>query len=471
MTRVIRPVILSGGTGTRLWPLSRESRPKQLLPLLGDRTMLQETVLRTAGRAGFGAPIVVAGDPHRFLVAEQLREIEVDASLLLEPVARNTAPAIAAAALAAVEDDADALLLVMPADHAVADPEALVRIALDASPAADTGRFVLFGVRPDRPATGYGYIETGEPLGGGLRAVTRFVEKPDLARAEAFVAGGRHLWNSGMFLLPAAAFLDEAARLVPGLAEAAGDAWSGARRELDFVRLDRAAFARAPAVSIDHGVMEHTELAVVAPADFGWADVGAWSALHEISVRDDGGVVSQGAVEALDCADSYLRSEGPLVAALGVRDLVVVATSDAVLVADRRRTEEVKSLVDALRRDGFRGATESPRTYRPWGWYERMDEGPGFQVKRIVVRPGARLSLQKHARRSEHWVVVSGAAEIVLGDERRRLGASESVFIPAGVEHRLANPTADDLHLIEVQTGDYLGEDDIVRLQDDYARA
>lgn len=472
MSKIV-PVILSGGAGSRLWPLSRERFPKQLLPLVGERTLLQQAALRAQDAGVFTPPVVVANVEHRFVVAEQLREIGVERSiLLLEPTGRNTAAAVAAAALSTVREDEAALILVMPADHHVSDPAAFREAVLRGEAAARDGRMVLFGMEPDSPATGYGWIEPGAALPGrpGVRAVGRFVEKPDLATAERFLAEGGRLWNSGVFLLPARGVLDELDRHEPGVREAVQKALDRASRDLDFIRLDEAAFAAAPSISIDHAVMERTGRAAVVPASFGWADVGAWSALHALGDADADGNVLVGDAEALDVKGSYLRGDGVLVAAVGVSDLIVVAAPDAVLVAPRSRDQDVRRLVDRLKTSAHAAAAEPRRVHRPWGWYERVDAGERFQVKRIMVRPGARLSLQKHARRAEHWVVVEGTAEVEIDGERRALGENESAYIPAGVVHRLGNPGATPLHLVEVQSGAYLGEDDIVRFEDDYAR-
>jgi mannose-1-phosphate guanylyltransferase/mannose-6-phosphate isomerase len=467
----IFPVILSGGSGSRLWPLSRESFPKQLLPLTGPRTLLQETALWVSDPDRFHPVTVVANAEHRFVVAEQLREIgQTRPTLVLEPAARNTAPAVAVAALLALAEDPAALILVMPADHAVPDSTAFLATLDTAVAAAQAGALVLFGVRPDRPATGYGYILAGEPLEGAARRVEAFVEKPDLATAEHYLEDGRYVWNSGIFLLPARGVLEELETHAPQVAAAARAALAAARRDMDFLRLDPEAFAASPSISIDYAVMEKTVRAAVAPASFAWSDVGAWSALWELAGQDADGNVLLGDTLAEDTQGSYLRSEGPLIAAVGVRDLVVVATPDAVLVADRGKDQAVKQVVERLRASDHATAIQTRRVYRPWGWYETIEVGERFQVKRITVTPGGKLSLQKHAHRAEHWVVVNGEAEVELEGERRRLAANESIYIPLGATHRLSNPGPGPLDLIEVQSGAYLGEDDIVRLEDAYAR-
>lgn len=469
MAARIFPVLLSGGSGSRLWPLSRESFPKQLLPLMGERTPLQDAASRLIGR--YEPMIVVANAEHRFAVAEQLRDLGVtDATLILEPAARNTAPAIAAAALVAAGRDPRALVLVAPADHHLPEAERFHAAVQAGAAAAEQGRFVLFGITPTRPATGYGYIRGGTPEIGPTLRVDRFVEKPDLATAEALLAEGGHYWNSGVFLLPAAALLDELRALQPQVLAAVERALAGARQDLDFLRLDAEAFAGSPSISIDHAVMEKTARAVVAPADFAWGDMGAWSSLWQMEPRDADGNVLKGPVIARRSRGAYVRSDGPVVATLGVEDLVVVATKDAVLVAAMSADEEVKRLVEAVKARWPEAAAQSRRTYRPWGWYELMDAGERFQVKRIMVRPGGRLSLQTHSHRSEHWVVVNGRALVHLDGAERTLGENESVYIPAGAPHRLSNPGEAPLHVIEVQSGALLSEADIVRLEDDYAR-
>jgi mannose-1-phosphate guanylyltransferase/mannose-6-phosphate isomerase len=467
----IHPVILSGGSGSRLWPLSRESFPKQLLPLAGPNSMLQETALRVSDPAEFHPVIVVANAEHRFVIAEQLRNIgQAAPTLVLEPVARNTAPAVATAALIAAQDDPDALILVMPADHAIPDREGFLAAVRAGAPAARQGALVLFGVEPDSPATGYGYIRAGEVLLGEARRVAAFVEKPDLATAEGYLAQGGYSWNSGIFLLPVKVVLAELARHAPAVLEAARAALSGATRDMDFLRLDPAAFGASPSISIDYAVMERTAQAAVVPSSFTWSDVGAWSALWSLADRDAADNVLLGDTVACDTRRSYLRSEGPLIATVGVEDLIVVATPDAVLVADRRRDQDVKMLVERLRAGNHRAAVQTRKVYRPWGWYEGIESGERFQVKRITVNPGGQLSLQKHFHRAEHWVVVNGTAEVLIDGQQRLLAEDESVYIPLGVQHRLSNPGKVPLNLIEVQSGAYLGEDDIVRFADAYAR-
>jgi mannose-1-phosphate guanylyltransferase / mannose-6-phosphate isomerase len=466
----ILPVILSGGTGTRLWPLSREGYPKQFWPLVSDRPMLEETAARAHG-PGFAPPLVVCNEAHRFLVAEQLRPFP-GARIALEPTPRNSAPAIAAAALIAAEEDPSTVLWLLAADHAVADVPALHRALDRAAAAARAGRIVTFGMAPSAPETGYGYIEAGEELEGapGVRAVARFVEKPDAETARRWLAGGRHLWNSGMFVATAATLLAELERLAPALLDAVRRAVAGATRDLDFVRLEPRAFRDAPSISIDYAVMEKTARAAVVPASLGWSDIGSWAALWEARAKDPAGNVAEGPVELVDSAGCYVRSEGILTGVVGLRDVVVVVTDDAVLAIPRDRVQDVKALVERLRAGGRKEATEHRRIYRPWGHYEGLIMGERFQVKKIQVRPGQKLSLQKHFHRAEHWVVVSGTAVVTRDAEEILLRENESVYLPLGAVHRLANPGIIPLTLIEVQVGSYLGEDDIVRFEDTYGR-
>lgn len=467
------PVILSGGTGSRLWPLSREGYPKQFWPLVGARTMLQETASRAAG-PGFAPPVVVCNEAHRFLVAEQLREARVEnPRILLEPVGRNSAPAIAAAALLLRQTDPEAVLWLLAADHAIADLPAL-RAALDSAvAAARAGRIVTFGMRPASAETGYGYIETGAELPDlpGVHAVAGFIEKPDAATAETFVEGGRHLWNSGMFVATAATLLSELSRHAPGVVETVERALAAAKHDLDFVRLGEAEFAVAPDISIDYAVMEKTERAAVVPASIGWSDIGSWAALWDAAEKDAAGNATTGPVELLDAEGCYVRSEGILTAAVGLRDTVVVTTEDAVLVMPRARAQDVKALVERMRAAGRPEAKGHRRVYRPWGHYEGLIQGERFQVKKIQVRPGQKLSLQKHFHRAEHWVVVNGTAIVERDNESILLRENESVYLPLGCVHRLVNPGMIPLNLIEVQSGAYLGEDDIVRIEDTYGRA
>ncbi|UXB16574.1 mannose-1-phosphate guanylyltransferase/mannose-6-phosphate isomerase [Stenotrophomonas maltophilia] len=467
MTPIV-PVILSGGSGTRLWPLSREAYPKQFLPLVGDDTMLQATWKRVASIAG-AAPIVVANQEHRFMAAEQLRECKVlPQALILEPVGRNTAPAIAIAALQALANGKDALLLVLPSDHVVRNEAAFHAAVKQAAIAAETGKLVTFGIVPTAPETGYGYIKAA--AGEGVRAVDRFVEKPDLATAEQYVASGEYFWNSGMFLFKASRYLKELEALQPEILAACRQALDKAARDNDFIRLDAEAFAASPNDSIDYAVMEKTADAAVVPLDAEWNDVGSWSALWEVSDKDADGNACHGDVIALDCKNSYAYGNR-LIAMVGLQDIVVVETDDAVFVGHKDRVQDVKEIVGQIKRDGRSEAAAHRKVYRPWGAYDSIDNGARFQVKRITVKPGATLSLQMHHHRAEHWIVVSGTAEVTRGDEVILLSENQSTYIPLGVTHRLKNPGKLPLELIEVQSGSYLGEDDIVRFEDQYGRA
>jgi len=467
MTPIV-PVILSGGSGTRLWPLSREAYPKQFLPLVGDDTMLQATWKRVASIAG-AAPIVVANQEHRFMAAEQLRECKaLPQALILEPVGRNTAPAIAIAALQALAGGNDALLLVLPSDHVVRNEAAFHAAVKQAAVAAEAGKLVTFGIVPTAPETGYGYIKAA--TGEGVRAVDRFVEKPDQATAEKYVASGEYYWNSGMFLFKASRYLKELETLQPAILAACRTALDKAARDNDFIRLDAEAFAASPNDSIDYAVMEKTADAAVVPLDAGWNDVGSWSALWEVSDKDSDGNACHGDVIALDCKDSYAYGNR-LIAMVGLQDVVVVETDDAVFVGHKDRVQDVKEIVGQIKRDGRSEAAAHRKVYRPWGAYDSIDNGARFQVKRITVKPGATLSLQMHHHRAEHWIVVSGTAEVTRGDEVILLSENQSTYIPLGVTHRLKNPGKLPLELIEVQSGSYLGEDDIVRFEDSYGRA
>ncbi|MEC9346205.1 MAG: mannose-1-phosphate guanylyltransferase/mannose-6-phosphate isomerase [Pseudomonadota bacterium] len=466
------PVLLSGGSGTRLWPLSRKLFPKQLLPLEGDGTMLQATALRLPGDATCRPPLVICNNDHRFVIAEQLRAIDrAPLQIMLEPVGRNTAPAAAAAALFCKGQAADAIIALLPADHAIRDVPAFRERLAQAVRLADAGHIVTFGMRPTSPHTGYGYIRAGESLGEGAHRVDRFAEKPDAATAAQWLAEGGYFWNSGMFVARADVLLEEMGRFRPDIVAAVGAAMDKGVTDLDFFRLDAEAFAACPAQSIDYAVMEPTNRAVVIACDFGWSDIGSWSALWDIGEKDAAGNVTVGDVILKDVANSYVRTEGSVVAAVGVSDLVIVETADAVLVASRDRAEDVKQVVEVLQREGRAEHETHIRHYRPWGYYETLDEGPRFQVKRLMVKPGAQLSYQKHHHRAEHWVVVSGTAEVTRGDTKTILGENQSTYIDVGMPHRLANPGKLDLEVIEVQSGGYLGEDDIVRLDDPYNRA
>ena len=468
------PVILSGGVGSRLWPLSREAYPKQFLDVAATgRTLVQQTLDRLAGDIRLAAPLVVCNQDHRFLVAEQLRDNPLGpARILLEPVGRNTAPAVAVAALQAVRDEPEAVLAVFPADHLV-DAPARLRAALEtAVQAAQAGWLVTFGVVPDRPETGYGYIEAGTALGEGapVYRVARFVEKPEAERAEAFLEHGGFYWNAGMFVMRAAQFLEELEVHAPAILKGARAALDGAGQDLDFVRLADEGFRQCPSDSIDFAVMEATRNAAVVPLDAGWTDLGSWETLMGAGTPDADGNVLLGDVVAEDSHGSYLRAESRLVAAIGLEDCVVVETADSVLVAPRDRVQDVKAIVQRLQDDRRNEAVEHRQVHRPWGSYEGLIRAERFQVKRIVVKPGCQLSLQMHHHRAEHWVVVRGTARVTRGEDVFLLGEDQSTYIPLGEIHRLENPGHIPLELVEVQSGSYLGEDDITRLEDRYGR-
>jgi mannose-1-phosphate guanylyltransferase / mannose-6-phosphate isomerase len=468
---LIHPVIMSGGAGSRLWPLSRQLYPKQLLPLAGERTMIQETARRVQG-PGFAAPMAVCNQEHRFLIAEQLRENGGAApTIVLEPVGRNTAPVAAIASLMLAEQDPSALILLMPADHVVLDKDAFQKAVSIAAEAARTGAIVTFGIAPKSPETGYGYIQRGDASSAaGSFQVRRFEEKPDRETAQRYIDTGEYYWNGGIFLFSAKAYLDELTKLEPKIVESCREAVAKGRRDLDFFRLDEQSFTACPSKSIDYAVMEHTKRAAMVPVDMGWSDVGSWQSLWEIAARDGSGNAIEGDVVAVNVSNSYLRSEGPLLAAVGFDDLVVVATQDAVLVTRRGATQDVKKLVEEIERSGHHHHLHHRQVFRPWGSYDSIDNGERFQVKRIVVNPGAKLSLQMHHHRAEHWIVVAGTAKVTCGDKEFLLRENESTYIPLGSRHRLENPGSIPLHLIEVQSGSYLGEDDIVRFEDTYGR-
>lgn len=467
------PLILSGGSGTRLWPVSRKNLPKQFLNLAGEGTLFQQTIARTRQLPNVTSPIVVASEDHRFLAADQLLEVGIrDATIVLEPLARNTAPAIALGALQAQERDPEALLLVLPADHLIGDTEAFVAVVKQAMPLAEQGWLVTFGIRPDRPETGFGYIRRAEAIGNEGYRVEQFVEKPDLTTAESYLADGGYDWNSGMFLFKASRYLEELAVHAPAMLAAVREAHANASTDLDFVRIDHDTFARVPDNSIDYAVMEKTRHAAVIPVSCTWSDIGSWSALWLTGDKDAEGNLREGDTLSIDSRNSLLRShDRHLLATVGIDDLIVVTTPDATLVAHRDAAQDVKKIVEQLKASGRSEHSLHRVVHRPWGSYDSLEAGNRFQVKRIVVKPGAALSLQKHHHRAEHWIVVSGTAEVTCDEKVFLLGENQSTFIPLGSTHRLRNPGKVLLELIEVQSGSYLGEDDIVRFDDVYGRA
>lgn len=480
---MLHPVVLSGGSGTRLWPLSRQNQPKQFLSLIGDRSLFQETILRANSLPDARPPVTVCSEDHRFMVGEQLQAIGVaSGGIVLEPVARNTAPAIALAALHVLATDPDATLLVMPADHLIEDEAAFRQAVATALRLAGEGRLVAFGIRPDYAETGYGYILRGASLRGvGLRGegegeggyeIDRFVEKPDLPTAERYLAEGTYAWNSGMFLFKAQRYLDELAQHAPAIFAAARAAHAAATSDLDFIRVGSDDFAASPSDSIDYAVMEKTRHAAVVPVSCGWSDIGSWASLWSVAQRDADGNHHEGDVISIDTRGSLVRaSDRRMVATIGVEDLVIIDTADATLVARKDRVQDVKLVVDRLKAAGRQEHLFHRKVYRPWGSYDSIGVGERFQVKRIVVKPGAALSLQKHAHRAEHWVVVSGMAEVTCDDRVFDLHENQSTYIPLGSVHRLRNRGSEPVELIEVQSGSYLGEDDIVRLDDVYGRS
>ncbi len=479
----IQPVVLSGGSGTRLWPLSREKYPKQLLSLVGDDSLLQATVRRVEGLAGatLAAPMVVCNEEYRFVIAEQLRLMGQSGCIVLEPFGRNTAPALTLAAMAAIKTQADAVLLVMPADHVILDTAAFQAAVRQGAVLADGGAVVTFGITPDAPETGYGYIQSGEAFEDAKR-IARFVEKPDLATAQSYLAAGTYLWNSGIFMMKASVWLHAMDACRPDILTACQKAWDEGKTDGEFVRVGKETFARCPSDSIDYAVMERlatgaataggAELppGVVIPLSAGWSDVGAWDALWQVLPKDASGNVAQGDVMLQDCTNTLALSEGRLIACVGVNDLIVVETADAILVAHKDKTQDVKKIVDGLKKSGRTESALHRKVFRPWGWYDGVDAGERFQVKRIVVKPQGILSLQMHHHRAEHWIVVSGTAKVTRGEETYLVSENESTFIPLGTTHRLENPGRVPLEMIEVQSGSYLGEDDIVRFEDVYGR-
>jgi mannose-1-phosphate guanylyltransferase/mannose-6-phosphate isomerase len=460
------PVILSGGSGTRLWPLSREHYPKQLLALTGERTLLQETAHRLDGIEGVLPPIVVCNEEHRFLVAEQLREVNiVPSSIVLEPVGRNTAPALALAAMSLLEKGDDPIMLVMPADHVIADISAFQSVVKNGIELAAMGRLVTFGIVPDYPATGYGYIKKGA---GSV--VEAFVEKPDMATARAYVDSGDYLWNSGLFMHKASVWMEELHRFRSDIATIIEKAFRKGKQDQDFFRAEQELFKQCPSDSIDYAVMEKTDRASVLPLTAGWSDIGAWSSLWEVSEQDDSGNVLEGDAIAHNTKDTMVIAKHRVVATVGVENMIVVETPDAVLVCHKEQAQDVKQIVEQLKGDDRTEHQIHRKVYRPWGTYEGVDSGERFQVKRLTVKPGATLSLQSHKHRAEHWVVVKGAAKVTRGEEIFELSENQSTFIPIGMKHRLENPGTMPLEIIEVQSGAYLGEDDIVRYEDIYDR-
>ena len=463
------PVILSGGSGTRLWPLSRRHYPKQFLPLVSNHTMIQETLLRLSGIAGLKAPIAVCNEDHRFMMAEQLREIDITPNaIILEPLGRNTAPAVALAALtAASEDD---VLLILPADHVIEDVAAFQHAVSQAKDLAEQGFLVTFGIVPTEPETGYGYIKRSTENAGPAYKVASFVEKPNLETAESYLRTGDYYWNSGMFAFKASCFLSELQKFNPAMLDTCQQALKSAQIDMDFVRLDKEIFASCPSDSIDYAVMEKTDKSVVIPMDAAWNDVGSWSALWDVTEKDASGNAIMGDVFTVDTRNSFIHAHSKLVTVVGLSDVIVVETDDAIMVASKDRVQDVKEIVDQLKAQGRVEADIHRKAYRPWGHYDLVDTGERHQTKRIVVKPGAKLSLQKHHHRAEHWVVVKGTALITKGDEQILISENESTYIPLGVVHCLENPGVIPLEIVEVQSGSYLGEDDIIRLNDQYGR-
>lgn len=470
---MLHPVILSGGSGSRLWPLSRQNLPKQFLSLIGELSLFQETVRRAAALPDVQSPVTVCSEDHRFMVGEQLQASGVgNGGILLEPMARNTAPAIALAAWHLVAQDPGATMLVLPADHLIENETAFREAVASAAALAEQDWLVAFGIQPDYAETGYGYILRGESLGEGGYRIECFVEKPDLATAEHYVAEGTYAWNSGMFLFKAQRYLDELSKHAPAMLAATRDAYAAAESDLDFIRVGKDAFAASPSDSIDYAVMEKTDRAAVVPVSCGWSDIGSWSSLWSVAERDEEGNRYEGDVISVDTRDSLVRaSDRRMIATIGVEDLVIVDTPDATLVARKDRVQDVKLIVDKLKAAGRQEHLFHRKVYRPWGSYDSIDMGERFQVKRIVVKPGAALSLQKHAHRAEHWIVVSGTAEVTCDDKVFDLHENQSTYIPLGSVHRLRNRGTEPVELIEVQSGSYLGEDDIVRLEDVYGRS
>lgn len=470
MTKRIIPLIMCGGAGTRLWPASREVRPKQFLPLFGARSTFQDTLMRVSDATLFERPIIITNAAYRFMVMEQLAEIGIEADVLLEPMRRDSGPAIAAGAAFALARDTDAVVLALAADHVVRDARAFVAACREGLVAAESGRIVTFGVRPERPATEYGYISPGEPVSGSVRNVARFVEKPDQATAQQYIEAG-YFWNSGNFMFRASVLLDEYRSVDPASVQAVTNSVAKAGRDLGFVTLDPQSFSAAKPISIDYAVMEKTSLAAVVPVSCGWSDVGSWHAVWELSDKDAGGNAARGSAVFEDSRNCNVVTDRALVALEGVDDLVVVATQDAILVSRQKDANGLKRLVARLKAVAPQVTEDHIQVHRPWGSYQSVDNGDRHQVKRIIVKPGSRLSLQKHHHRSEHWIVVRGTALVTINDLVKTVHENESVYIPMGAVHRLENPGKILLQLIEVQTGSYFGEDDIIRIEDDYQRS
>jgi mannose-1-phosphate guanylyltransferase / mannose-6-phosphate isomerase len=469
----VYPVILCGGSGTRLWPMSRKHFPKQLLRLTSGYSLLQETVGRTSV-APFSAPILICNAEYRFTIAEQLREIDVTpAQIILEPFGRNTAPAVAVAALEIIAEHGDGVLVIMPSDHLVQNKESFLQAAETAIRVADAGALITFGIKARSPETGYGYIQRGDELAdfSGSFKIDKFVEKPDATTAAQFIQDDRFTWNSGMFVFKASSYLQELEIHQPAVLAACVQAYEKSAREFDFLRLDEKSFSKSTSISIDYAVMENTSNAVVVPVEMGWSDVGSWDSLYDVGAKSKHNNVELGDVICVNSEGSYIRSEGPLVATVGIRDLVIVATRDAVVISQKDQTQDIKDVVQILEQQGRKEHLQHTRVHRPWGYYQSLDKGDQFQVKRIVVNPGAKLSLQKHQHRAENWVVVSGVATVTKDEDVLELVRNQSIYIPAGTLHRLENKTAQALEIIEVQSGDYLGEDDIVRFDDTYGRS
>lgn len=468
----IIPVIISGGSGTRLWPLSRKEYPKQYLPLVGDNTMLQETILRLSGLDNVVDPIIVCNADHRFLVAEQCQQIGVkNPIILLEPVGRNTAPAIAAAAFQSLKSsDDDTVMLVLSADHIIKDVYAFHDSISIASSQAQKGKLATFGIVPKNANTGYGYIKSSKNNTDGAYKVEEFVEKPDLETAQEYLKQGKYLWNSGMFMFKPEVLIDELTTHSPDIVKLVSDAVNNAKQDLDFIRLDKRSFESSPSDSIDYALMEKSDNVVVVPLEAGWSDVGSWSALYDIDVKDSSGNVLKGDVIVKDTTNTYIYAAHHMITTVGIDNLIVIDTPDATFIASQNKAHEVKSIIASLQKKDRDEVHSNRKVYRPWGWYDSIDSGERFQVKRLYVKPGAKLSLQKHHKRAEHWVVVTGTATVTNGEQKFILNKGESTYIPLGIIHALENQTRKPLEIIEVQSGTYLGEDDIVRFDDLYGR-